>query len=191
MITSHRSISVAFSFSLDAFATRQTAANVRESVARTRLPHPYRNPGIHVPVPDDGAARLRDARARLRPGSAVHRAEGAEAVRLVVPQRGRLPRGGDEPDRRRPRARAAATLPAPDGALQRPRRNLHDRRGRASQARLAAGARRSAQRAAPGAAAGRRMNPRLARLQPYPFEKLRLLTQEGSRSNLAPINLSI
>jgi N-succinyldiaminopimelate aminotransferase len=35
------------------------------------------------------------------------------------------------------------------------------------------------------------MNPRLATLQPYPFEKLRLLTQDGSRSNLAPINLSI
>ena len=35
------------------------------------------------------------------------------------------------------------------------------------------------------------MNPRLASLQPYPFEKLRLLTQGGSSSPLAPINLSI
>jgi len=35
------------------------------------------------------------------------------------------------------------------------------------------------------------MNPRLARLQPYPFEKLRLLTQGGPQTRLAPINLSI
>ena len=35
------------------------------------------------------------------------------------------------------------------------------------------------------------MNPRLERLQPYPFEKLRLLTQAGVQSALAPINLSI
>ena len=35
------------------------------------------------------------------------------------------------------------------------------------------------------------MNPRLARLQPYPFEKLRALTARGSSSLLAPINLSI
>ena len=35
------------------------------------------------------------------------------------------------------------------------------------------------------------MNPRLATLQPYPFEKLRLLTQGGSLSAFAPINLSI
>ena len=35
------------------------------------------------------------------------------------------------------------------------------------------------------------MNPRLARLQPYPFEKLRALTSEGTASPLAPIRLSI
>ena len=35
------------------------------------------------------------------------------------------------------------------------------------------------------------MNPRLERLQPYPFEKLRLLTQAGPQTSLSPINLSI
>ena len=35
------------------------------------------------------------------------------------------------------------------------------------------------------------MNPRLARLQPYPFEKLRFLTSAGTASPLAPIRLSI
>jgi N-succinyldiaminopimelate aminotransferase len=35
------------------------------------------------------------------------------------------------------------------------------------------------------------MNPRLARLQPYPFEKLRALTAEATSSPLAPIRLSI
>jgi N-succinyldiaminopimelate aminotransferase len=35
------------------------------------------------------------------------------------------------------------------------------------------------------------MNPRLARLQPYPFEKLHALTAEATASPLAPIRLSI
>jgi N-succinyldiaminopimelate aminotransferase len=35
------------------------------------------------------------------------------------------------------------------------------------------------------------MNPRLARLQPYPFEKLHALTSEATSSPLAPIRLSI
>ena len=35
------------------------------------------------------------------------------------------------------------------------------------------------------------MNPRLGKLQPYPFEKLRALTAGAGSSPLAPINLSI
>src|SRR5215469_12098369 len=47
---------------------------------RARLHDPHPDSGVHLPVPEDRAARLRDARAGIRAGPAVRGAEGAEAV---------------------------------------------------------------------------------------------------------------
>src|SRR6266542_5160881 len=93
-------------------------------------------PRVHVPVPDDGSARLRHHPPALCPGAALRRAEEPEAVSLELPQRGRVPRGGDEQDLRRPRRGARAALDRGDGRLLRPRRHPH--RGRRP-ARRAAG----------------------------------------------------
>ena len=56
-----------------------------------------------MPVPAHRPAGLRDARARVRARPAVRGAEVAEALHLVVPRPRRLPRGGDQRDRRSPR----------------------------------------------------------------------------------------
>ena len=75
-------------------------------------PTPQRDYRIHMEIPEftclcpmTGPAGLRHAGARLRPRPQVRRAEVAQAVRLVLPRRGRVPRGGDQPDPRRPGAR--------------------------------------------------------------------------------------
>src|SRR6185295_17108817 len=127
-------------------------------------------------VPEDRATRLRHAGARLCARPQVRGAQVAQALRLVLPQRRRVPRGGDQPHPGRPRRRHAAALHEARSALQRARRHLHLRIRRAPQARLD---RQS-------------LNPLLERLQPYPFEKLRaLLAGTAPNPALRPINLSI
>src|SRR5438128_8297 len=112
------------------------ARNVPESRPGPRLRDPHADPGIHVPVPQDRAARFRHALPRLRPGPAVRGAEEPQALHLVVPQRGALPRGGRERDPRRPGEGDHAALHAAHREVLRARRHLHDGRRRASQARL-------------------------------------------------------
>src|SRR3954454_11696382 len=73
-----------------------------EPEARTRLRDQVRLPGVHVPLPEDGPARLRDHPRGVRARRPVRRAQVVEAVPLVVSQRGGVSRGGDEPDPRRP-----------------------------------------------------------------------------------------
>src|SRR3990167_5132382 len=63
-----------------------------------RLRGPDDGAGVHLPLPDDGPARLRHDPHPLRARPAPGRAEVAEAVSLVLSRRGRLPRGRDKPD---------------------------------------------------------------------------------------------
>src|SRR5262249_37431675 len=98
------------------------------------------------------------------------------------------------PHRRRPGRGGGAALPQARGALLRARGHLHDGGRRAPQARLEGAGARGARRRARAAARvrGRRMNPRLALLQPYPFEKLRKLFEGVTPpAGLAPISLGI
>src|SRR6185503_20423867 len=154
---------------------KQAAADVSQPCSRARLPHPHGDSGVHLPLPDDRAAGLRRAHARLRRRQALRRAEIAQALRLVVPRRRPLSRSGDQPDPRRPGARHEAALDEARGEVQRAGRHLHQRDRRARQERV--------QEA---------LNPLLERLQPYPFEKLRALIA-GHTPNAAfrHINLSI
>src|SRR6185295_3280758 len=160
---------------LDALAPKQAVADVFQPCSRARFPHPHGDPGVHLSLPDDRAAGLRRAYARLHRRQALRRAEIAQALCLVVSQRRRVPRGGDQPDPRRPGARDQAALDEARGEVQRARRDLHHGDRRAREARI--------QEA---------LNPLLERLQPYPFEKLRALIG-GHTPNpaLQPINLSI
>src|SRR5215813_8276151 len=99
----------------DAFPPRisslEAPADVRQPGAGARLPHPDGDSGVHLPVPDDRAARLRGAVARVHRGPPLRRAEVPEALYLVLPERGRVPRGSDEPHLRRPREGPPAPLP--------------------------------------------------------------------------------
>src|SRR6185503_14359711 len=76
-----------------------------------------------------GPAGLRHHRHPLRARPAVRGVEVAQALHLVVPQRGPFLRAGDEPDPRRPRARARAAAAPGGGPLQRPGRHHHTRGG--------------------------------------------------------------
>ena len=132
-------------------------------------------------VPDDRAAGLRHAGARLRARQAVRRAEIAQALHLVVPRRGRVPRGGDQPDPRRP------------GARDRSRASCGSRRASTCAAGSTPPSSPSiARRAGKATMPSTRVNPLLEQLQPYPFEKLRaLFAGITPTAALAPINLSI
>src|SRR5688572_28145160 len=83
--------------SLDAIAPKQAAGDVSEPCSRARLPHPHGDPGVHLRLPDDRAAGLRHARARVRSRSPLRGAEVAQAVHLVLSRRRHVPRGGDQP----------------------------------------------------------------------------------------------
>ena len=78
---------------------------------------------------------------------AVHRAEEPEALLLELSRRRRIPRSGDQHHPRRHRRGDEAALRAHRSALECPRRHLHQRRRRAPQEGMDAGAR--------GRAAGR------------------------------------
>src|SRR5690349_14046599 len=126
----------------------QSARNLSESYAAARLPDPHGDTGVYVSLSENGTTGFRNARARLRSGSAVRRAERSEALHLVVSQRRRFSRGGDEPHPRRSRRRDASALHAAHCTLLCARRHLHERRRAAREARMearvVAGARRSA-----------------------------------------------
>src|SRR5450631_1218416 len=109
-----------------------------------RLRDPHADPGIHVPVPEDGAAGFRRVAARLRSRRVVRGAEEPQALHLVVSRRGAVPRGGDQRDPRRPREGHRAALHAAHREILCPRRNLHHGSRRASQGGMgSANARRS------------------------------------------------
>ena len=103
-------------FRPDGHQAKQGAGDVPEPEAGARLRDPLRLPGVHLPLPEDRPAGLRDHPGRVRSRRALRRAQVVEALPLVVPRRGRVPRGGHEPDPRRsgrrrqpaPRARRGA-----------------------------------------------------------------------------------
>ncbi len=59
-------------------------------------------PRVHLPLPEDRAARLRHHPDPVRPGREVRGAEEPQALPLELPRRGGVPRGGHQPDLRRP-----------------------------------------------------------------------------------------
>jgi hypothetical protein len=96
--TIRRSFSADFSRAFsDALASQQTLEDFRQSVAAPRLPDLHGDSGIHLLVPDDGQPDFAVAVARVRSRPPVRGAEGAQAVRLVVSRRRRVPRGGHQP----------------------------------------------------------------------------------------------
>ena len=97
--------------------------------ARARLRDPLRGAGVHLPVPQDGPAGLRDDAHPLRAGRAVHRAEEPEALPVVLPRRGTLPRGGHQPHPRRPGGPVRAAAHDGRGRLFSARRHPHRGRG--------------------------------------------------------------
>src|SRR5512133_2043462 len=95
-------------------APRTSERHVEPAVPRAAdLPEPepapvrdlVRVPGVHLRLPDDRAAGLRDDPDPLRARPEVRRAQEPEALSLELSRRGHVPRGGDEPHPRRPRAR--------------------------------------------------------------------------------------
>src|SRR6202049_1928352 len=127
-------------------ARREDPRNVSQPGRAARLRDPHADSGIHLPLPQDRAARLRDPLPRLRARPVVRGAEEPETLHLVVPQRGPVPRGGDQRDPRRPREGHGAALHAPHREVLRARRDLHDGGRGASQARMDASCSRGAGR---------------------------------------------
>src|SRR3990172_12407960 len=76
---------------------REAARGGPESAPGPRLRGPGEGARVHLPLPHDGPARLRHDPHPLRAGPAPDRAEIAEALSLVVPAGGRVPRGCDQP----------------------------------------------------------------------------------------------
>ncbi len=109
----------------------QDPGDLPQPEARARLRDPVRLPRVHLSLPQDRAARLRDHPRRVRARRAVRRAQVVEALPLVVPRRGRVSRGGHQPDPRRPGGRDSPAPRARRRRLQRPRRHHDDHRRRA------------------------------------------------------------
>src|SRR5439155_27376694 len=102
--------------------------------------HSHADSRVHVSVSAHRAAGLRDAGSGVRARPAVRGAEIAEALYLVVPRPWRVSRGGHERNCRSPRRDAPRAVPPPHCALQRARRDLHDRCRRQTTGRLEAAA---------------------------------------------------
>ena len=118
----------------------QGSRDLREPRARSRLHHSHADSRVHVSVSAHRAAGLRDAGSGVRARPAVRGAEIAEALYLVVPRPWRVSRGGHERNCRSPRRDAPRAVPPPHCALQRARRDLHDRCRRQTTGRLGAAA---------------------------------------------------
>src|SRR4029078_11931779 len=73
------------------YEAQQDIRDVSQPEAGARLRDPLRLSGVHLRVPEDKPARLRDAPGRVRARRALRRAEVLEALPLVVPRRWRLP----------------------------------------------------------------------------------------------------
>src|SRR5579859_3492916 len=114
-------------------ARREAPRNLPQSGSRARLRDPHAGAGIHLPVPEDRPAGFRHALHRLRARPLVRRAEEPQALHLVVPRPGQVPRGRDQRDPRGAREGRLAAIHAAHGALLRARRDLHDRGGGAPQ----------------------------------------------------------
>ncbi len=73
--------------------------------AGTRLRHRVRDPRVHLQLPAHRPARLRPVHDRDDRRRPLRRAEEPEALHVELSRRGRVPRGGDQPDPRRHRRR--------------------------------------------------------------------------------------
>src|SRR5438067_1762127 len=118
----------------------QGSRDLREPRARSRLHHSHADSRVHVSVSAHRAAGLRDAGSGVRARPAVRGAQIAEALYLVVPRPWRVSRGSHERNCRSPRRDAPRAVPPPHCALQRARRDLHDRCRRQTTGRLGAAA---------------------------------------------------
>ena len=87
-----------YPFSTDDHQAHQDTGDLPQPEPGARLRDSLRLPGVHLPLPEDRPAGLRGDPRRLRPRRSVRRAQILEALPLVVPERRRLPRGGDQPD---------------------------------------------------------------------------------------------
>ena len=165
-------------------------------------PAPERDYRIHMEIPEftclcpkTGQPDFATLRLDYVADRAVRRAEEPQALHLVVPRRRRVPRGGHQPHPRRPRRGDRAALHAPDGEV----RTCAAASSPPSSPSIASAAGSRSRRwtcrrsSRPPDVRSKPMNPHLARLQPYPFEKLRaLLARRAAEPRaLAPINLSI
>src|SRR5690606_26844601 len=112
------------------------ARDVPQSSSGSPLRDPLRVPRVHVPVPEDGTARLRDDPDPLRAGADLRGAQELETLLVVVPRPRSIPRGRDQPDPRRPRRRDAAALDDRGRGLLCPRRAPHRGRSLVSAARF-------------------------------------------------------
>src|SRR5262245_30849183 len=111
----------------DAQPALPRARPVPEPGPRPRLLDPARVPGVHGALPGHRAAGLRHHHHPLRSGRAVPGAQVAQALPVVVPERGPLLRAGHEPDPGRPGAGDEAPEARGRGPVQRPRRDHHPR----------------------------------------------------------------
>src|SRR5438132_865611 len=108
--------------------TRQVLGYLPESQPGSGLRDPLRMPGIHLRLPDDGAARLRHHPHRLCSRPELRRAEEPQAVPVELPQRGGVPRGGHQPHPGRSRRSVETPAVRSDRRFLRSRGNSH--RGR-------------------------------------------------------------
>src|SRR5262249_52820142 len=111
----------------DAGETAAVPRDLREPATWAELRDPTRVPGVHLRLPEDRAARLCDGLLPLRPGPAVRGTQIPQALPLVVPRRGGVPRRGREPDPRRLRRGGGAEVDRGDRRLPGPRGDPHRR----------------------------------------------------------------
>ena len=116
-------------------AMPQSAQRAEKRTARlpnpapgARLRHPVPGARVHLPLPDR-PARLRALHHRHDRRRALRRAEEPEDVLLELPQRGRLPREGDQHHPSTTSSRPRAALHPHHGQVVRARRHLHQRGG--------------------------------------------------------------
>src|SRR5258708_19257788 len=82
---------------LKAVQAEQVARGFSQSEPAWRLYDPDADSGVHLPVPANRAAGLRDAFSRLRAGPQVRGVEKPETLHRFLQERGGLPRGRHQP----------------------------------------------------------------------------------------------